>query len=89
MLRFRNNQYYKYIKEWEEKNINKLKVIKQVNYAVRIGKLIKPKYCSSCNKKKRLYGHHIDYSKALEVIWLCGSCHKLLHNKLKSESSGH
>lgn len=37
--------------------------------------LIKPKLCEMCNKKKKLEGHHKDYTKRLEVKWICRQCH--------------
>ena len=52
----------------------------KVQYAVRIGKLIKPFLCESCNKQsKRIAGHHESYKKPLEVVWLCQSCHNEVH----------
>ena len=36
--------------------------------------------CSQCGSTSNLIKHHPDYSKPLEVITLCRSCHKLLHN---------
>lgn len=30
-----------------------------------------------------IQGHHYDYGKPLEVIWLCAAHHKLLHLNLK------
>lgn len=53
----------------------------KVNNAIRDGKLIKPEKCAVCNKKCRLCGHHEDYSKPLEVIWMCQGCHKQHHAK--------
>ena len=47
----------------------------KVRYAVKIGKIEKPKKCEVCEKVKSLQGHHEDYSKPLEVIWLCSGCH--------------
>lgn len=48
--------------------------------AVRTGELEKPDRCSHCHSKEsRIEGHHEDYSKPLEVIWLCSPCHKQLH----------
>ena len=41
--------------------------------------IIKPYCCFLCNKECRVQAHHSDYSKPLEVIWLCASCHKKLH----------
>jgi len=45
---------------------------------------IKKHYCKHCgileSKKIKLYMHHPDYSKPIEVITLCASCHVKLHN---------
>lgn len=52
--------------------------------AVRDGRLHKPSVCESCGEnKKGLHGHHHDYSKPLEVTWLCTSCHQEEHNRLR------
>ena len=50
--------------------------------AVKTGKIIKPDYCSGCLSEKPLQAHHEDYSKPLEVMWLCEYCHKHKHGKL-------
>lgn len=41
--------------------------------------LVKPKCCERCGKEKRLDAHHRDYSKPLEVEWLCRLCHRREH----------
>jgi len=91
-LRRKNDPLY-YIKErkrqkaWREKNKEKLKnktdTHKLVMYAVKLGILSKPKECSKCGQMKRIEGHHEDYSKPLEVIWLCNPCHQALHKTKK------
>lgn len=43
--------------------------------AVRDGIVIKPDKCSRCGSEKQLEGHHTDYSKPLDVQWLCNPCH--------------
>jgi len=46
------------------------------------GKIIKPKKCQRCNQQQNLEGHHPDYSKPLEVLWLCKNCHIKAHKKV-------
>ena len=53
----------------------------RVKWAVESGKMIKPKKCNDCLKRKRLFGHHPDYNKPLEVIWVCMDCHMKRHPK--------
>ena len=55
-----------------------------LNYHVKMGHIIKPKQCECGNKK--VEGHHSDYSKPLQVIWLCRSCHANLHRKMGIKS---
>ena len=43
--------------------------------ALRAKKINKPSVCSMCGRKARIYGHHNDYYKPLEVIWVCQVCH--------------
>lgn len=49
--------------------------------AVRSGKL-KRLPCEKCGNPKS-HGHHTDYSKPLDVIWLCVTHHMELHRKYK------
>ena len=37
--------------------------------------------CVLCSSSENLVRHHPDYSKPLEVVTLCSSCHSLLHNR--------
>ena len=48
----------------------------KLNYHLKKGSLIKPSNCEECGySSSRIEGHHEDYSKPLEVRWLCTSCH--------------
>lgn len=52
----------------------------KLNRAVKAGKVFKPDSCSKCKgSEKKMYGHHKDYSKPLEVEWLCSACHGITH----------
>ena len=55
----------------------------QLAYAVKTGKITKGA-CEVCETDKRIEGHHPDYSKPLEVNWLCTPHHKKLHMEIKS-----
>lgn len=70
----------KYILGWQERNKQKHSAHIKVHNAVRSGKLVRPKVCSDCDNESRLHGHHEDYNKPLEVIWLCPKCHREKHN---------
>jgi DNA-directed RNA polymerase subunit M/transcription elongation factor TFIIS len=50
----------------------------KTHLAIKNGIIIKPNKCEVCEKKvsgHALQAHHIDYTKPLEVIFLCYSCH--------------
>lgn len=53
----------------------KLKCRKMFAYAIQEGFVIRPDYCEKCLKNCKPDGHHKDYSKPLEVVWLCRQCH--------------
>lgn len=63
-----------------ERNKSKIKCRRKFIYAVNSGKLKRPQKCSSCGGKNP-EGHHPDYNKPLEVIWLCKRCHSDIHCK--------
>lgn len=53
-----------------------------VRDAVHNGRVTKPESCEDCGgafPKAKLHGHHEDYSKPLEVEWLCPECHGKRH----------
>jgi hypothetical protein len=54
----------------------------KLNEALKRGQIQRPKKCSRCGVECTPHGHHPDYSKPLEVVWLCGICHKAEHASL-------
>lgn len=91
-----NENRKKYKKEYREKfkskNLQKIKSESILNNVIRDGKIKKPNECELCHKKipqnacrGSLHAHHEDYSKPLDVIWVCPKCHKKIHkNKINS-----
>lgn len=70
------------VKRNREKYPEKYKARNLLNSAVRDGRVIKPGACESCGAKEHIHGHHDDYSKPLDVKWLCAACHKARHKEL-------
>lgn len=61
---------------------DKYKARQAVSYALKSGKIIKPNKCENCLEIKIVEGHHFDYGKPLDVIWMCRKCHSLSHRLL-------
>ena len=60
----------------------KYKATNAVNNAIRDKKLVKPSVCECCDNtftSRQLHGHHSDYLKQLDVMWLCNDCHVNWH----------
>jgi replicative DNA helicase len=46
-----------------------------VQSALERGELTKPEACERCDGKGEVGAHHRDYSRPLDVRWLCSGCH--------------
>lgn len=57
------------------KNPEKYKARTAVSNAIRDGRL-KRQPCIYCGSTEKIQGHHKDYSKPLEVTWVCFQCHR-------------
>lgn len=75
----RSTDYVLINRLWKQQNPEKVRAKARVEYAIRIGRLVRPEACSLCSKKGWIVAHHPDYSKPLEVQWVCNSCHRLIH----------
>jgi hypothetical protein len=64
---------------WKKRNPLKRAAQNALNNAIRDGKLMKPSICQRCDVQGRIQAHHPDYTKPLEVEWLCIECHAAEH----------
>lgn len=64
-------------KRWREENAVAYAAQTAVGNAIRDGRL-KRDPCLFCGAGE-VHAHHRDYTKPLEVIWLCPKCHHRLH----------
>ena len=74
-----NRQGPDYMRAVRERDPVAYKARNAVSNAVRDGRLLRPDQCSHCHTKCRPHGHHEDYSKPLDVVWLCAACHRQFH----------
>lgn len=63
-------------KRYRQRHAEKSKVHGIFSYAVRLG-IVKPQPCLVCGEKA--HGHHPDYDRPLDVVWLCPQHHKDAH----------
>ena len=69
--------------DWSARNPDKRLAHRAVQAAVESGALI-PGPCESCSAESPIHAHHDDYSKPLDIRWLCISCHRRHHASVKT-----
>lgn len=83
--RLRDRRYYAkhksekvaYLRDWRSRNSIKVTAHQAVRSALRRGLLTKSVcFCGEV----RVDAHHEDYSKPLEVLWLCRTHHERIHS---------
>ena len=78
----KTEKYKAYYKKRREDPENVFKAVARcaTTRAIKKGLLTKMP-CEVCGSEKRIQAHHTDYSKPLEIVWLCSICHKKEHSK--------
>ncbi len=71
-----SRQSPEYLREWRRNNPEKYRAHQLV-----ARHLENPGVCSECDSTFHIEAHHDDYTKPLDVRWLCSACHKQHHAK--------
>ena len=77
--RNRASDYAQIILLWKKNHRKEINISARVRHAVETGELSKPLFCCICGRRGRINGHHDDYDKPFDVLWVCSSCHKKIH----------
>lgn len=71
---------------YRKSNPEKVSAWNAVFRALKSGDITKPERCV-CGRTVRIHAHHDDYSRPLDVKWLCAVCHKARHQELRAKEA--
>ena len=63
----------------KHKHVEKVAAHSAVAEALRTGEIERSSYCEDCGSQGMIEAHHDDYSRKLNVRWLCLPCHSEAH----------
>ena len=66
-------------KKYNKKYPKASKARSVVSNAIRIKKFTRKDSCEECASTLKVEAHHEDYSRPLDIKWLCEVCHKSWH----------
>lgn len=87
-VKVRAEERKEYIRRYRSDNPEKYGAHTILNNRVRTGEVKKPSNCPVCNdftKSREMHAHHDDYSKPLDVRWMCVRCHAKEHPRSFSD----
>jgi hypothetical protein len=73
--------------KWKRENPDKERAHQAIKRALRHGVVVRPDVCESCKERVEPHAHHDDYTKPLDVRWLCRGCHVAEHGQEKSNAA--
>lgn len=71
----RRNAMKETMRRHRQNNPDKYKARTAVGNALRDGRLVRGP-CGRCGSTVKVQAHHADYSRPLEVSWVCWKCHR-------------
>lgn len=75
----RKEQKRQYLLSYRKDNHQKNFCRRQVALALKKGTLVKMP-CEICGSIEKIQAHHEDYSKPLDIVWLCIKHHRWIHS---------
>jgi len=69
-------------KRYRSKNLFKIRARVKVYDHIKQGKISRPDVCSRCGRVGKIEAHHADYSKPLDILWVCRPCHYKVHETI-------
>jgi len=66
------------MRAYRQRNREKTIAQNRLNHAISKGRIARQP-CEVCGTDQKVHAHHHDYSKPLDVHWLCYVCHKAAH----------
>lgn len=77
---------YKVKMEWERGQPDKRSAWRSYRNARKAGRIV-PGPCERCASTEDIHAHHEDYSKPLDVVWLCRKHHNERHAEMRAAVS--
>ncbi len=67
---------------YRKENPDKVVAHRELWRALSRGDITRPQECSACGGEHPwIHGHHMDYSRPLDVVWVCPPCHSVIHRE--------
>lgn len=77
-----SKQQSRYTRIFEQRHPEKARAYVLVRLAINRGDLVRQP-CEVCGTTEQINAHHEDYSKPLDVMWLCAMHHRMHHGKAR------
>jgi hypothetical protein len=80
----------RHLNNWENMSFysQRRRAVKTVRIALACGEISRSDICEICGARTLFIdAHHHDYTKPLDVSWMCRKCHKMTHKKLISKTT--